>query len=190
MATGGAPLKRVEFWTGIVGLLTAIVTGVVTVMSQIKPIKDGVLHKPFEGLWDYSMEYDFFHGKKGAWTANGKGIILWRQDDIRYEIYLGADVVPVNQSSPVLSGFSRGFIEADDDGWLPLPFKIENIRYISRMHKRDQKQMVPKYSYNNCTFQLVNRRPDTATCTFESKNPAGKIYSHGIAQFKWESRIR
>ena len=187
MANSPVPLKRLEFWTGIVGLLTAIVTGVITMMLQIKPIKDVVLQKPFEGLWDYSMEYDFFHGEKGAWSANGKGIILWKQDDIRYEIYLGADVLSANQGFPVLAGFSRGFIEADADGGLSLPFKIENIRYISRMS--DKKQIFPMYSYSNCTFQIMNRRPDTITCNFDTKHPEGKIYSRGVARFKWESRI-
>ena len=108
MANNSTPLKRVEFWTGIVGLLTAIVTGVIMVTSLIKPIKDVVLQKkPFEGLWDYSMKYDLFHGERGAWSANGKGIILWREDNIRYEIYLGAEVLPANQTSPVLEGTWR-----------------------------------------------------------------------------------
>ena len=124
MANSSAPLKRVEFWTGIVGLLTAIVTGVITLMSQIKPPQ-----RPFEGLWGYSMEYDFFHGEKGQWVADGKGIILWRQDDLRYEIYIGAEVLPAHQTSPILAGFSRGFIEAEDNGWLPLPFEIMPLNY-------------------------------------------------------------
>ena len=187
MANNSTPLKRVEFWTGIVGLLTAIVTGVIMVTSFIKPIKDVVLQKkPLEGLWDYSMKYDFFHGERGAWSANGKGIILWREDNIRYEIYLGAEVLPANQNSPVLAGFARGFIEAGEDGELSVPFTIDNMRYIARMSNKEQ--MFPMFSLDNCTFQRVNRRPNTVTCTFETKNPEGKTYSRGSALFKWESR--
>lgn len=182
-------LKRLEFWTAAIALLAAIVAGTNEIISQINIVKAAVLPKPLEGIWDYSMTYDYFHGEQGLWSANGKGIIMWRQDNIRYEIYLGAHVTPANETSPVLAGFTRGFIEADDAGWPTPPFKMENIRYISRLHKNDKQQVVPVFYYENCKYNRTNDRPDTITCYFESKNPAEQIYSRGKAEFKWESRL-
>lgn len=179
-------VKRIEFWVAIITLLTTIIGGAFATIGQFKPVKENVIQKPFEGIWNFSIDYDHFHGRAGKWSARGEALITWRSSEQRYKIYFGADVFETGASAPELTGFSEGFIAADRDGWPAKPFTIENIRYIARMHRDGKQPSALTYEYRGCTYDAVGGRGDTISGKFETKDAGGAVQTRGTVQFKWK----
>ena len=140
--------------------------------------------KPLEGIWSFTMEYSRFHGKKGTWTGDGQAVILWKHEGNRYDIYFGSIVIPSGESTPILVGFSIGKILANEEGWpTSEPFTIDDVKYISRMHRDGRQPSKLFYTIKNATYTSLDDRVNNITAKFDTGS------TEGTMTFKWENPL-
>ena len=178
-------MNTIKLWTAVIVLIGTIVTTGAVIINNFAPIKKALEPKPLEGIWDSTNNYSRFHGEEGVWSGDGRALIIWRQSQQQYEIYHGNSIFKSGESAPALSGFWRGIIKADDDGWpASQGFAIEELRYISRLSCDGQPQSTPKLEFTNCHLTKKGNRADVITGDFVTP------LSRATIELKWYSSLQ
>jgi hypothetical protein len=107
------------------------------------------LQKPFEGVWNYRVDFTLFHGKNELYESKGKAIFIWNPTNLNYDVYIGYSICKKGLQSVVVCGFLKGYIRADQSGW-PISEKFQiNMEYLERLG------LPPEYdNINSRTFEV------------------------------------
>lgn len=166
-------LTRIEFWAGAMLLTATLVMTAYSLFRQhqqakrlgqmelivrdTQEIRDA-LRKPCEGIWEYFLDYSRFHGPAGSWQANGKAVLLWRPGKSQYDVYIGANVTEMNNTTEVLVTFVlEGTLLTDASGW-PRSNSSFQLSYLARKGaSKHQEPSNPRCSYDTLS---VTNSPD------------------------------
>jgi len=148
-----------------------------------------LLQKPFEGVWNYRIDFSIFFGRNENFVSTGKAIFLWNPAAIAYDVYIGYSIHSGWSDERVIAAFLGGSMKADYTGWPSQEFEM-NMQYLERVgttgtgiggsgepHAFDYRGTgQTSFAFTNCTYikSKTLNRAETITAIFKGASNKGQ----------------
>ena len=166
--------RRITFWTTVVVLISTMIPAIAAIFTyqEVKGFIAGIVEKPFEGVWDYSSDYERYYDEKDIQKVHGEGraIILWKYGQNRYDMDLSYAIKRDHVEIPLLVSAVKGELTSDASGWPSQQPFVMDFKLLQRLHYELKVHHLRKYQFKNCTYtkSVSGDRPETFTCVFET----------------------
>ena len=137
------------------------------------------LRRPFEGKWQYEVEWEKFHGDTtNKYKSDGEALFLWsnKNKQYKYKIFIGYEIKQ-HYEEPCVIAYAIGEWETDING-NPLDKKHFQLEYGGRMgtnSKPYEKASTRKLDFNNVKFEYKDNRINVMTAEYNFIASTGKI---------------
>ncbi|WP_292916242.1 hypothetical protein [Nitrosomonas sp.] len=163
-------IKRIQLITAFILLITALSPVILFWVDSngtkkiIELLKEK--EKPFEGIWSYNSNYEIWLDEKKPkeLMADGKTIIIWKENAKKYEVYISFKITRSMHHEPLLALSLNGFFDdVKSDGRNKLPkFTMDNFKAIARLaYKKDYGPPAPSYQFTDCKVNRISENEES-----------------------------
>ncbi len=177
------PATLGEVGLGLLVILLGIAIGSAFILTRLGQLQTALDPMPLEGIWEFELNYNRFQGEDGIRSGSGKAVIVWQRQAQQYEASFGASVSKTGDVQPVLSGFSRGYFAADETGWPAGEFSVDDVRYITRVHRDGVQPSAQVFRYPFCMLEKKGNRGDVIACQFSTEKTQASV------RYKWSAPL-